>query len=268
MGFTACYLCRVECPPCFFFVRGDFLNYKTEYLGSGCKVAVSDEHSFGTDAVILADFARPNKNSVVCDMGTGCGIIPMLLYKNGYGKSIFGIEIQENAYEQAVESVKLSNAEDKVKIINGDIKNIKELFSHASFNTVIMNPPYKAAQGGIESKNDSARIARHEVMCNIDDVTFAAAHLLNFGGNLCLCNRPERLCDTIDSMRKAGIEPKRLRFVSKFYNTEPWLFLIEGKKGAKPFLRVEAPLAVYKEVNVYSDEMMEIYGEYKENVNG
>lgn len=243
-------------------------NYRVEYLGSGCKVAVSDEHGFGTDAVILAYFASPNRKDRVCDMGTGCGIIPMLLVRNDCGKSITGIEIQKNGYEQALESVRLSGAEEKVSIVNGDIKNIKELFPHGSFDTVIMNPPYKAASGGIESSGESARIARHEVACTVDDVTAAAAHLLNFGGRLCLCNRPERLADTIVSMRKAGIEPKRLRFVSKFAETEPWLFLIEGKKGAKPFMRVEAPFAVYKSKSIFSDEMMSVYGEYKENCNG
>lgn len=243
-------------------------DYRIEYLGSGCRVAVSDDHGFGTDAVILAYFASPNKKDRVCDMGTGCGIIPMLLLRNGCGKTITGIEIQQNGYEQALESVRLSNAEDKVNIVNGDIKNIKELFGHGSFDTVIMNPPYKSAGGGIESSGDSARIARHEVACTIDDVTAAASHLLNFGGRLCLCNRPERLCDTVVSMRKAGIEPKRLRFVSKFADTEPWLFLIEGKKGSRPFMRVEPNFAVYKSKGVFSDEMMSVYGEYKENCNG
>ncbi len=240
-------------------------EYKKEFLGSGCYVAVSENHTFGTDAVLLSDFASPNKNDIVCDMGTGCGIIPMLLLRNGKGKHITGIEIQENGYNQALESVRLSGAEEKVNIINGDIRKIKEFLPHGSFNVVIMNPPYKAFNGGIESKTDSAKIARHEVMCNIDDVTAAAAHLLNFGGRLCLCNRPERLCDTIVSMRKSGIEPKRLRFVSKKAETAPWLFLIEGKKGAKPFLNVEAPLAVYNPEGEMCDELIKIYGEYKEN---
>lgn len=240
-------------------------DYKTEALGSGCYVAVSKDHTFGTDAVLLADFASPDKNDIVCDMGTGCGIIPMLLFRNSKGKHITGIEIQENGFRQATESVRLSKADDKVNIINGDIRNIKELLPHGSFNVVIMNPPYKAFNGGIESKTDSARIARHEVTCNIDDVTFAAAHLLNFGGRLCLCNRPERLCDTMVSMRKAGIEPKRLRFVSKKADTPPWLFMIEGKKGAKPFMKVDSPLLLYNENGELCDEVIEIYGEYKEN---
>lgn len=239
--------------------------YRKEYLGSGCCVAVSDEHGFGTDAVILADFSRPGKKDRVCDMGTGCGIIPMLLVRSGCGRHITGIDIQENACLQAKESVILSKAEDKVSIVHGDIKNIKNIFEHASFDTVIMNPPYKSDGDGIKSREKSAQIARHETMCNIDDVCKAAAHLLNFSGKLCLCGRPERLVDTITSMRSAGIEPKRLRFVSKFSNTKPWLFLIEGKKGGKPFMNVESVLAIYSSEGVFSDEMLSIYGEYKEN---
>lgn len=240
-------------------------NYKTEYLGGGITVAVSNEHTFGTDAVLLADFASPNKNDTVCDMGTGCGIIPMLLLRNSKGKHFTGVEIQQNGYEQALESVRLSKAEDKVNIIRGDIKNIKALLPHGTFNVVIMNPPYKASNGGIESQGESARIARHEVACTVDDVTAAAAHLLNFGGRLCLCNRPERLCDTIVSMRNAGIEPKRLRFVSKKPDSAPWLFMIEGKKGAKPFMKVEPTLALYDDKNELCEEVIKIYGEYKEN---
>lgn len=239
--------------------------YKTELLGSGYSVAVSSDHTFGTDAVLLADFASPNKNDIVCDMGTGCGIIPMLLCRNGQGKHITGIEIQQNGYDQALESVKLSNAQNKVNIINGDIRNIKTLLPHGSFSVVIMNPPYKALNGGIESKTESAKIARHETTCTVDDVTAAASHLLNFGGRLCLCNRPERLCDTIVSMRNAGIEPKRLRFVSKKADTAPWLFMIEGKKGSKPFLRVESTLALYNADGELCDEVLNFYGEYKEN---
>ncbi len=239
-------------------------QYKIESLGSGCFVAVSEQHTFGTDAVLLSDFSSPNKNDIVCDMGTGCGIVPMLLVRNGMGKHITAIEIQQNGYEQALESVALSNAEDKVSVINGDIRKIKELLPHAGFNVVIMNPPYKAFNGGIESKAESSRIARHEVTCTIDDVTKAAAHLLNFGGRLCICNRPERLADTIVSMRNNGIEPKRLRFVSKKADTAPWLFMIEGKKGSKSFMKVEPPLALYTDSGELCCEVMNIYGEYKE----
>lgn len=240
-------------------------NYKTESLGSGVYVAVSDSHTFGTDAVLLAAFAAPGKKDKICDMGTGCGIIPMIFCKNAAGSEITAVELQSDAAFLARESARLSKAEDKVTVINGDIREIKTLLPHGAFNLVTMNPPYKAADGGIKSKADSAKIARHETVCVIDDVTKAAAHLLNFGGRLCLCSRPERLCDTMVSMRSAGIEPKRLRFVSKNSGSAPWLFLIEGKKGSKPFMKVEKPLFIYNHDGTLSQEVIDIYGEYKEN---
>ena len=241
------------------------MEYKYEKLTDKIYVCASSDHRFGTDAFLLADFSQYRAKDKVCDLGTGCGIIPMLLVRSGCGRHITGIDIQENACLQAKESVILSKAEDKVSIVHGDIKNIKNIFEHASFDTVIMNPPYKSDGDGIKSREKSAQIARHETMCNIDDVCKAASYLLNFSGKLCLCGRPERLVDTITSMRAAGIEPKRLRFVSKFSNTKPWLFLIEGKKGGKPFMNVESVLAIYSSEGVFSDEMLSIYGEYKEN---
>ena len=129
-----------------------------------------------------------------------------------------------------------------------------------------MNTPYKAAESGIKSASRADLIARHEVECNLSDITAAAAHLLNFGGRLCMCNRPERLSDTIVAMKEAGIEPKRLRFVVKRPETRPWLFLIEGKKGSKPYLNVEPMLIMYGDDGELSEEVIKIYGEYKENI--
>ncbi|MBP3441903.1 MAG: methyltransferase [Clostridia bacterium] len=240
-------------------------EYRKEYLGSGVSVAVSDEHSFGTDAVLLADFTSPKRKENACDFGTGCGIIPMLWYRNGCAKHIWGVELQKKGYEQACESAELSCAQEKVTFINHDLRDIKSVFEHATMDVVSMNPPYKAAESGIKSACVAELIARHEVECNLSDVTAAAAHLLNFGGRLCMCNRPERLSDTIIAMKEAGIEPKRLRFVVKRPDTRPWLFLIEGKKGSKPYLNVEPMLVMYGENGELSEEVINIYGEYKEN---
>ena len=241
-------------------------EYRKEYLGSGVSVIVSDEHGFGTDAVLLADFTSPKRKEVACDFGTGCGIIPMLWYRNGCAKQIWGVELQKQGYDQACESVRLSSAEEKVTVINHDLRDIKSVFEHATMDVVSMNPPYKAADSGIKSASVAELIARHEVECKLSDVTAAAAHLLNFGGRLCMCNRPERLSDTIVAMKEAGIEPKRLRFVVKRPDTRPWLFLIEGKKGSKPYLNVEPMLVMYDENGELSEEVINIYGEYKENV--
>lgn len=242
-------------------------EFRKEYLGNGVSVVVSDEHGFGTDAVLLADFASPKRKEKACDFGTGCGIIPMLWYRNGCASSIVGVELQKQGYEQAYESAVISSAEDKVSFINHDLKDIRSVFDHGCMDVVTMNPPYKAADSGIKSTSTADLIARHEVECNLNDITSAAAYLLNFGGRLCLCNRPERLSDTIYAMKQAGIEPKRLRFVVKRPDTRPWLFLIEGKKGSKPYLNVEPMLIMYGDDGELSKEVIEIYGEYKEKTN-
>lgn len=239
-------------------------EFRKEYLGSGVTVIVSDEHGFGTDAVLLADFTSPKRKEKACDFGTGCGIIPMLWYRNGCASHIWGVELQKQGYEQACESAAESSAQDKVSFINLNLKDIKSAFEHGSMDVVSMNPPYKAIDSGIKSASSADLIARHEVECNLNDIASSAAYLLNYGGRLCLCNRPERLSDTICAMKQAGIEPKRLRFVVKRPDTRPWLFLIEGKKGSKPYLNVEPMLVMYGDNGELSEEVIKIYGEYKE----
>lgn len=239
-------------------------EYKYEYLGSGIRVAVSKEHSFGTDAVLLADFASPKRNEKACDLGTGCGIIPMIWCRNGQAKEITAVELQKKGFLQTCESIRISSVEDKVRAVNHDLKNIKSVLGHASMDIVTMNPPYKAADAGIKSVAKAELIARHEVECNLDDICSTAAYLLNFGGRLCMCNRPERLSDTIVAMKNNGIEPKRLRLVAKTPYTRPWLFLIEGRKGGKPFMNIDPLLIMYGEDGELSKEVTDIYGEYKE----
>lgn len=241
-------------------------DFKYEYLGSGISVAVSKEHTFGTDAVLLADFSAPKRNEKACDLGTGCGIIPMLWCRNEQAKEITAVELQKKGFLQTCESIRKSAVESKVKAVNHDLKDIKSVLGHASMDIVTMNPPYKAANSGIKSVTTAELIARHEVECNLDDICSAASYLLNFGGRLCMCNRPERLSDTIVAMKNNGIEPKRLRFVAKTPYTRPWLFLIEGRKGGKPFMNVEPLLIMYGEDGELSQEVTDIYGEYKENV--
>ena len=241
-------------------------DFRKEYLGNGVSVMVSDEHGFGTDAVLLADFASPKRKEKACDFGTGCGIIPMIWFRNNNAEKIWGIELQQQGYEQAFMSAQISDACEKVTFLNMNLKDVKSAFEHASMDVVTMNPPYKAADCGVKSTSVSDLIARHEVECNLSDITEAAAHLLNYGGRLCLCNRPERLSDTLYAMKQSGIEPKRLRFVVKRPDTRPWLFLVEGKKGSKPYLNVEPMLVMYGEDGELSDEVIGIYGEYKENV--
>ncbi len=235
-----------------------------EDLGEGVGVVVSKQHTFGTDAMLLANFACPKPNDIACDFGTGCGIIPFLWLRDKKCSEISAIEIQENACNQVRRSIVLNETE-KIKIYNRDLKNVAD-FQAGSFDVVTMNPPYKQENSGIKNDEDFATIARHETFCNMEDIAKSAARLLRFGGKLCICHRPERVLDAMTAMRNNGIEPKRLRFVSKKGNTQPWLVLIEGKRGAKNGLKVEAPLIAYSEAGGLSEEMLSITEKYrKEN---
>lgn len=219
------------------------MDCKREPLGSRLHICVSDAHRFGTDAFLLAAFSRYQARDVACDLGTGCGIIPMLMERHMPPRQIFALDIQPDAIrllEQTAAENQLSN----LTPVLGDLRTLWPDAPLERCTLVTCNPPYKAQGAGIESTGDAARIARHELLCDISDVCRSAARLLRFGGRLCLCNRPERLCDVLCAMRSAGVEPKRLRMVAKHPDTAPWLFLVEGKKGAKPFLQVEPTLAV------------------------
>ncbi len=238
-------------------------SYRFENLSDTIRVCVSPEHRFGTDAFLLANFAAPRHKDTVCDLGTGCGIIPMALAKNYQPEQIVGVDIQPQAIEQFQLSIAHSDLKTRITAIHADLKDIAQkkdigLTPH-SFDVVTCNPPYKAGNAGILSELTAERIARHEVLCNIDDVCRAASRLLKHGGRFCLCQRPERLADVITAMRNADIEPKRLRFVAKNSDTPPWLFLMEGKMHSKPFLKVE-PLLIIQGKNGFSEELLKIYG--------
>ena len=233
-------------------------NPSFERLTDNIEICVTAEHRFGTDAFLLADFANPRKKDLVCDLGTGCGIIPLLMSRSLPPKKIFAVDIQQ----QAIEQLKLSLDRSKLTSIEPVLADLKELWHEAPlgmFDVVTCNPPYKASDSGIQSEMTAQRIARHEILCDINDVCRAAAKLLKFSGKLCICNRPERLCDVIMAMKANDIEPKQIRFVSKTPKDAPWLFLIEGKKGGKPFLKVLPQFYIQGE-NGFSDELMKIYG--------
>ena len=208
-------------------------EYKYEKLTDKIYVCASSEHRFGTDAFLLADFSQYRRKDRVCDLGTGCGIIPLIMQKKMPPQVIYAVDIQENAIEQLKLGIEKSGVS------------------------------YKAVNAGFESVITSQKIARHEIMCNIDDVCRASSKLLKFGGRLCVCNRPERLADVICAMRDNNIEPKRIRFVSKNPESAPWLFLVEGKKGSKPFMQVEPQLYIRSE-NGFTEELERIYGTGKE----
>lgn len=233
-------------------------NFRLESLDGNIKVAVTSDHGFGIDAFLLSYFSKLKNYEMVCDLGTGCGIIPLILSQKGKFSKIYGIDIQEKAINQFKCGIENSYLENQVIPILEDIRTFENP-EKSEFGLVTCNPPYKLKGSGILNHKDAKIIARHEVLCNINDVCAAANRLLKFSGRLCICQRPERLADVITAMKNNNIEPKRLRFVCKSFEDDPWLFLIEGKKGSKPYMKVEKNLYVY-ENNSYSKEMLEVYG--------
>ncbi|MEF9984147.1 MAG: methyltransferase [Oscillospiraceae bacterium] len=237
-------------------------EYSFEKLGNVLDICITDDHKFGTDAFLLSNYANIKRKDLACDLGTGCGIIPMLWFRNPENapKFAYAVDIQEKAIAQLNISIEKNNLQNKLKAICCDLKYISDSsLKLGDFDVVTCNPPYKICGSGIISEMDSEKIARHEVMCSINDVTDAAGKLLKFGGRLCICQRPERLLDVLEAMRNSKIEPKRIRFVQKLGNTAPWLFLVEGKKGAKPFLQVEKPFIIQDENGDFSDELKDVY---------
>lgn len=235
------------------------MNYNDltyEKLGERYKVCISTEHRFGTDAFLLADFAGARHKDICADLCTGSGIIALLLDKKYSPKKTYAVEIQKKAYDQLCLSIEASKAEDTMIPVNADLK---EWRCDEELDLITCNPPYKLDNTGAKNESEAVSIARHEMMCTIGDVCAAAKRNLKFGGRLCVCNRPERLCDIITAMRENGIEPKRLRTVHKNPNCAPWLILIEGKKGGKTFLNIERPLYVRTADGGVSEEVQQIY---------
>lgn len=215
-----------------------------EELAEGITVCRSEQHGFGTDAFLLAYFSRWHAKDTVCDLGTGCGIIPMLMQREHSPKHIYAVDIQPEAIEQLKAGLAHSSREMSIEPICADLRTLWEGAPVHTLDLVTCNPPYFAGDAGYQAAENARRLARHEVACGIGDVCKAAAHLLKCRGRLCVCSKPERLADVFCAMRENGIEPKRLRFVCKSPESAPWLFLAEGMKEAKPFLRVEPPLIV------------------------
>ncbi|MDR0314661.1 MAG: methyltransferase [Oscillospiraceae bacterium] len=241
-------------------LEGEF----TESVGQGISVIVSGAHGFGTDALLLASFASCKASDIACDLGTGCGIIPLLWFRDGLFKEIYGVDIQPLACDQFRRSLDMSRISKRINVINADLRDLMNTLNPAAFTLVTMNPPYKPVSTGVMSSSSSDQISRHEVMCTVFDACKAACGLLNYGGRFCMCHRPERLCDVISAMRENNLEPKRLRFVSQNSSLAPWLFLIEGKKGAKPQLQVLPTLYIKDDYGNDSQELIKIFGDYRE----
>lgn len=215
---------------------------------------------FGMDAVLLANFARVKIKERALDLGTGTGIIPILLTAKTEGQSFVGLEIQEESADMAHRSVVHNHLEEKVEIVTGDIKEAAEIFGPVSFDVITVNPPYMIGQHGIANSSDTKAIARHEVLCTLDDVLRESAKILKPKGRFYMVHRPFRLAEILSKMVAVGIEPKRMRMVHPFLDKEPNMVLIEGARGGNSRMTVEPPLIVYKEVGVYNDELLAEYG--------
>lgn len=215
---------------------------------------------FGMDAVLLSNFARIKKGERVLDLGTGTGIIPILLTAKTEGEKFVGLEIQEESADMARRSVAHNGLEDKIEIVNGDIKEAASIFGPASFDTITTNPPYMIGHHGIENSSDTKAIARHEVLCTLDDILRESARILKPRGRFYMVHRPFRLAEILSKMVSVGIEPKRMRLVHPYIDKEPNMVLIEGIRGGNSRMTIERPLIVYKEQGVYSDELLGEYG--------
>ena len=215
---------------------------------------------FGMDAVLLSGFAKVKEQGTALDLGTGTGIIPILLAAKTQGRHFTGLEISPTSADMAARSVLLNDLQEKVEIVRGDIKEAGELFALASFDTVTSNPPYMIGQHGLVNPDLEKAAARHEILCTLEDVVRAAAKLVRPGGSFFLVHRPFRLAEIICTMVKYGLEPKRMQLVYPYVDREPNMVLIEAVRGGKPRMTVEKPLIVYREPGVYMPEITEIYG--------
>lgn len=215
---------------------------------------------FGMDAVLLSGFAKVKKNEKCLDLGTGTGIIPILLEAKTEGAHFTGLEIQEESADMARRSVLANGLSQKVDIVTGDIKEASGLFGAASFEVVTSNPPYMIADHGGQSPDMAKAIARHEVLCTLEDVVREAAGVLKPNGRFYLVHRPFRLVEIITCLTKYRLEPKRMKLVHPFVDEEPNMVLIECVKGGRSRITIEKPLIVYKEKGVYTDEIYTIYG--------
>lgn len=220
----------------------------------------TDGFCFGMDAVLLSGFARVREGESAVDLGTGTGIIPILLSAKTEGKHFTGLEIQTAVADMASRSVRLNGIEDRVSIVQGDIKEASQLFGKASFDVVTSNPPYMNDAHGLKNPDLPKAIARHEVLCTLDDVVREAAMLLRPGGRFYMVHRPHRLVEIIAAMRMYKLEPKRMKLVHPFVDKDANMVLIEAFRGGRSMMKVEAPIIVYKEPGVYTDEIYEIYG--------
>lgn len=215
---------------------------------------------FGMDAVLLSGFAQIKKGETVLDLGTGTGIIPILLEAKTEGRHFTGLEIQPDSADMAYRSVVYNHLEEKIDIVTGDIKDASSMFGASSFDVITTNPPYMIGEHGLKNPDEAKAIARHEIYCTLEDVVRESAKILRPKGRFYMVHRPFRLSEIFCCMTKYGIEPKRMKLVHPFVDKEPNMVLIEGLRGGNPRMTVEKPLIVYKRQGEYTDEIYDVYG--------
>ena len=215
---------------------------------------------FGMDAVLLSSFAKVKKNERALDLGTGTGILPILLEAKNEGRYYAGLEIQEESAQMARRSVAHNQLQDKIEIITGDIKEAAGIFGAASFEVITTNPPYMIGEHGLKNDNEALYIARHEALCTLDDILRESARILKPKGRFYMVHRPFRLPEILAKMIAVGIEPKRMQMVHPYIDKEPNMVLIEGLRGGKPRMKVEPPLIVYQKNGEYTEELLKAYG--------
>lgn len=203
---------------------------------------------FGVDAVLLSDFAKVKKEETVLDLGTGTGILPILLAAKTLGRHFTGLEIQEESADMAVRSIEHNRLQDRIDIVTGDIKEAASIFKSAFFDVIVTNPPYMLEQHGLQNSQDTKTIARHEVMCTLDDILRESGKLLQESkGRFYMIHRPFRLAEILIKMNSYKIEPKRLQFIHPYVDKEPSMVLLEGIKGGKSRVKIEPPIIMYKD---------------------
>ena len=215
---------------------------------------------FGMDAVLLSGFARIKAGDEVADLCTGNGVIPILLEAKTQGKHFTGLEIQEESADLARRSVAYNGLEERISIVTGDVCEASSLLGMGSFHAVTCNPPYMGRAGGLKNPGDAKAIARHEILCDLEDVIRETARLLMPKGRCYFVHRPFRLVDIFTLMRRYDLEPKRLQMVYPYADRQPTMVLVEGMRGGRPNLVVEKPLVIYEKPDVYTQDILDIYG--------
>lgn len=215
---------------------------------------------FGIDAVLLSGFAKVKTGAKVLDLGTGTGIIPILMEAKTKAAHFTALELQPESVDMAQRSVALNKLEEKISIVEGDIKEVSHIFGGASFDVVTTNPPYMTGNHGIVNPEMPKAIARHEIHCTLEDVVRESSKVLKMNGKFFMVHRPFRLVEIINQLSKYKLEAKRLRFVHPYVDKEPNMVLIEAVKGGGSQVTIEKPLIVYESPNVYTKEIYEIYG--------